>query len=58
MEFFDVMRQNLERSGSPLILINKETGEHVAQGSSYMELNEAACKELDNIFEKNVLLSE
>lgn len=52
------MRQNLERSGSPLILINKETGEHVAQGSSYMELNEAACKELDNIFEKNVLLSE
>lgn len=56
-EYFTIMKQDLENSSSPYILICNKTGAHLAQGDSPEALNEPALKELDKIFENNVLLS-
>ena len=57
-EHFTIMKQDLEDSSSPYILICNKTGAHLAQAESPEALNEPAIKELDNIFENNVLLPE
>ncbi len=56
-EYFTIMQQDLMIAGSPYILICNETGAHLALADSPDGLNEPAIKELDNIFEKNILLS-
>lgn len=56
-EYFTIMQQDLMDSSSPYILICNETGAHLAQAPSPEELNAPALKQLDIIFEKNILLS-
>jgi hypothetical protein len=57
-EHFTIMKQDLEDHSSPYILICNRTGAHLAHADSPDGLNVSALKELDNIFENNVLLSE